>query len=224
MDGASGDVVGGEPSGQDEHCRSEQRRARSRPQQCGHDASQQPGSEEHQRGASRRAHRDPGELEPLTGDGQHDEPDQPRRQDRHIGPAQPQHGGTEGEHRSEGLDQDRIVALSTPQRQVQADQRGGAGREQTLADHERCRREQHQGAQAEQRGGDEAEAATQGNGSFDADQGAHESQDHEHAVHLGQPVNAHRGRQVKEDQGGVQTGQQGDPGGSQNATRGTSDA
>jgi hypothetical protein len=55
----------------------------------------------------------------------------------------------------------------------------------------------------------------QRDGPFDGDQGADEAQHHQHPVHIGQPVEPHRGGDSEQDQCGIEPRQQCDPGGRQ---------
>ena len=101
VDRAPGDVVRGQPAGQDEEGGP---RSRARPRATAVRPPPRPSARLRGAPACCRPtdHRDPGQLEPLAGDGQHDEPDQPWSQQRDRGSSQPQHPLRPGRVRPRG--------------------------------------------------------------------------------------------------------------------------
>src|SRR5690606_17732535 len=209
-------VVHEEPPDEDEEGGAEHQGARQGPHQGGDDPDGH-GRDAGQEGrfGGRGEGGDAGEFQALPGDGQHEEGDQPRQQARHVQAAQPQQGPAQRADGARGLGEQGRARLPAPEAHAQRGQRGASGDEQQPGQGRVGGREQQQAARAEQGGGRVGPPAAQGDGAFQRHQGAGEAEDEQDAVDPRQPLAGDRGGQSEQDQGGVETGEQADPGGQQ---------
>ncbi|MPM32215.1 hypothetical protein SDC9_78776 [bioreactor metagenome] len=90
---------------------------------------------------------EPGQLHPFTGDGEQQEPGQPRHQARDVDPGEPECGGADPEEGTGELDRHRRVVRPPPQRQIDHQQRDGTDQHQRSADPQRRRAEDGEGTQ-----------------------------------------------------------------------------
>src|SRR5690606_7323413 len=161
------------------------------------------------RGQGRR----PGELQALTRDGQDEEGGQPGQHAGDVDAAEPQQCRTERRYGTGGLGEQGRARLPSPEAHVQRGQYGGPGDEQQPRDGQVHGAEQRQPPGAERGGGQVGPAAAQGDGAFQRDQRAGETQDQQHSVHLGQTVTGDRGGESEQQEGGIEPGEQTGPGG-----------
>ena len=185
------DVPRRQPADQDEEGEAEGARARvgeeDRPGGRGRDER----GDGDEGAVCRRGQVDPGELDPLGGDGEDDEAGEQRNDHRGIH-THPEQRGERRQHRPEHLDHHRVVPAAAPQGDEHHHEGDAAVEQQHLADAARQAEGQGQAAEAEERGGGIPGRDPQGDRPLEGDEGAEEAEHHQRAVHLGE-VTASRG-------------------------------